>query len=69
MSAKLIADALSAKPFVPFEITTDNGRAIPVPGPGRISFTGDKKSVIVCEGASCHLLSVSQVNSVRPLAH
>ena len=68
MSAKLIADALATKPFVPFEVTTDKGRAIRVPGPGTISFTGDKNSVIICEGASCHLLLLNQVNSVHILA-
>ena len=68
MSVKLIAEALATKPFIPFEVTTDKGRAILVPGPGTVSFTGDKKSVILCEGASCHVLLLNQVNSVRILA-
>lgn len=67
MSEKLIGDAFATKPFVPFEVTTDKGRAIRVPGPGTISFTGDKKSVIVCEGANCHVLLLNQLNSVHVL--
>jgi hypothetical protein len=68
MSAKLIADALTAKPFVPFEVITQEGLALRVPGPGTISFTGDKKSVIICEGAGCHILRMAEVNSVRALS-
>jgi hypothetical protein len=68
MSVKMITDALATNPFVPFEVTTDQGRSIRVPGPGTMTFTGDKKTVKICEGANCHLLAVTQVSSVRSLA-
>jgi hypothetical protein len=67
MSAKLIAEALCTKPFIPFEVTA-NGLVARVNGPGLISFTTDKKCVIICEGPSFHILQLNQVESVHRLS-
>ena len=67
MSAKLIAEALCTKPFVPFEVTA-KGRVVRVNGPGLVSFTDDKKRIIICEGPSFHILPVNQVESVHSVS-
>ena len=67
MSAKSIKAALQAKPFVPFEITTADGKVIPVKGPGLVSFTPSEQRILICEGARCHVLSANQPVTVRSL--
>ena len=47
MRIEAIQEALHAKPFVPFRLVLPSDRAVPVPHPGFVSISPNRKWVLV----------------------